>query len=589
MNGTVLFLGTRMADLAVMAEAFAGPYSARGIRVLSGCRAGGTLHPLTAALLAEVGVSVEEFQPVTGEALPAVACDVVVHVGQAGEPRVRFLPGNPAEVEWNLEEPAADGDTETVRGALRAARDELGRLVADFFDRGAFAALLRVKRDTDLILNGLTDGIIAHDMERRVFYFNRAAERITGYSRDEVLNRCCQDVFPGGLCGGKCCLPDGELKLPEEGQKEVEIAMKSGERRRVAMTVQVIGDRGGTDRALLTSFRDLTREHELARRLGEIRHYAGIVGRDRKMLEIYDMIPDLAESTVPVLIQGESGTGKELIAAAIHSEGPRAARQFVTVNCGALPEGLLESELFGHVRGAFTGAVRDKKGRFELADGGTIFLDEIGDVSPAMQVKLLRVLQTGCFERVGGENTIQVDARVVSATNKDLSREIAAARFREDLYYRLSVVPIFVPPLRDRRADIPLLAEHTVRRIAKAAGRDDLALSPEALDLMMSYAWPGNVREMENWIQFALVKCKGSLILPEHLPPMALPAFGRGAAPAAPRGDYPPPRRRGQLDAESVRAALSQARGNRVEAAKILGISRATLYRFLQKDPSVAE
>ena len=287
---------------------------------------------------------------------------------------------------------------------------------------------------------------------------------------------------------------------------------------------------------------------------------------------MFDLISDVADTQVPVLIQGESGTGKELVAAAIHNEGPRAHRQFVAVNCGALPEGLLESELFGHVKGSFTGAVRDKKGRFELAHEGTIFLDEIGDISPAMQVRLLRVLQEGRFERVGSEETLEVDVRVISATNKDLRLEIMHGKFREDLYYRLNVVPVWLPPLRDRMTDIPLLVSHILERFCSEMGRDVVSLSPEALDVILAHAWPGNVRELQNWLQFALVKCRGSEILPIHLPPARpaptslQPALG-GA--------------RKRLTEDAVREALARTQGNKVEAAKLLGVSRATLYRFL--------
>ena len=254
---------------------------------------------------------------------------------------------------------------------------------------------------------------------------------------------------------------------------------------------------------------------------------------------------------------------------------PRASNLFVPVNCGALPESLLESELFGHVKGAFTGAIRDKKGRFELADGGTIFLDEIGDIPQSMQVKLLRVLQEGTFERVGSEHTVKVDVRIISATNKDLVEEIAEGRFREDLYYRLSVVPVDLPPLRDRRNDIPLLVEHVLSRELERTGKEPIAMSSEALDVMMSYDWPGNIRELQNWIQFALVKCKSSVIEPSHLPPQ------RGLR--AEREPVGAIRRRKKLDVLTVRAAIESTGGNKLEAARSLGVSRATLYRFLDE------
>jgi transcriptional regulator with GAF, ATPase, and Fis domain len=255
---------------------------------------------------------------------------------------------------------------------------------------------------------------------------------------------------------------------------------------------------------------------------------------------------------------------------------------FIPVNCGALPEGLLESELFGHVKGAFTGAIRDKKGRFELADGGTIFLDEIGDISPAMQVKLLRVLQEGRFEQVGSEKTIKVNVRIISATHRDLIKEMADGKFREDLYYRLSVVPLVIPPLRERRTDIPLLAKHFLEIYAE---NKQLTFSPEAMDFMLSYNWPGNIRELQNWIQFALIKCKAGPILLEHLPPIALKTM---PVTSTPHSSGPLPKGRQRLTPEVVRAAIEKAGGRKIEAARALGVSRATLYRFMDEPISSA-
>ena len=294
------------------------------------------------------------------------------------------------------------------------------------------------------------------------------------------------------------------------------------------------------------------------------------------MLELYDTIGDLAEVEVPVLIEGESGTGKELVARAIHNLGPRSGQPFIPVNCGALPETLLESELFGHVKGAFTGAIRDKRGRFELADGGTIFLDEIGDVSPRMQVKLLRVLQEGTFERVGGERTTKVDVRVISATNRTLRDEIAAGRFREDLYYRLAVMPITVPPLRERKTDIPLIVMHFLQISNIRNSGPKIQLSENAMKVMIQYPWPGNVRELQNAIQYALVKVRGDVIDIEHLPPPLIQQFPLGLVLPAQR------KRRHKLDILSVRQALKESGGNKASAAKKLGVARATLYRFLE-------
>lgn len=302
--------------------------------------------------------------------------------------------------------------------------------------------------------------------------------------------------------------------------------------------------------------------------------FAGIVALDPKMLEIFGTIKELAEIDVPVMIQGESGTGKELVAMAIHNEGNRAHQPFIAVNCSALPEGLLESELFGHVRGAFTGAIRDKKGRFELADNGTIFLDEIGDLSPTIQVKLLRVLQEGTFERVGEENTRRVNVRVISATNKDIMLEIKEGRFRNDLFYRMCVIPITIPPLRERRSDIPLLVDHILKSSLYKQKKKEVKISPEALSIMMNYDWPGNVRELQNAIQYALVKCGSDLILKDQLPPSILSSRSNEK--------FATNRKRSRkLSSEAVQWALKETKGNKKEAARKLGVSRATLYRFL--------
>jgi len=320
----------------------------------------------------------------------------------------------------------------------------------------------------------------------------------------------------------------------------------------------------------------------LRHRLKTEQSFAGIVGRDAKMLELFDTIREVAEVNVPVLIQGESGTGKELVAAAIHNEGLMADKPFVPVNCGALPEGVLESELFGHVKGAFTGAVHDRKGRFELADGGTIFLDEIGELPAAMQVKLLRVLQEGTFQRVGGEESIKVDVRVISATNKNLAEEVAAGRFREDLFYRLCVVPVYLPPLRERRNDIPLLAKSLFKRALIEMDREDVILSPETVGVLMDYDWPGNVRELENALQYALIKCRDNLLLPDYLPLKILQTY-------VPIHPHPKKHRKRKLDAETVWRTLDETGGNKVETALRLGVSRATLYRFLKESEKTSE
>ncbi len=432
--------------------------------------------------------------------------------------------------------------------------------------------LIVQQKNLKSVLDNLMEGIIAHDLNRKILFFNRAAERITGYSREHVLGHDCHLVFGSPFCGNKCSFCGEPPASLEHHTYTINAATRSGETRRIEMSVTGMYDDDGVFVGVLAAFRDLTEIVSLQLRLGELTCFAGIVGRDHKMLEVFEQIENLAATDCPVHITGETGTGKELVAAAIHNESPMAGGPFVPVNCGALPDGLLESELFGHVRGAFSGAIRDKKGRFELADGGTLFLDEVSELPRHMQVKLLRVLQQGAFERVGGEKTIYVDVRIISATNKNLRREMERGNFREDLYYRLSVVPLSIPPLRERRNDIPLLASHFLKQAAER-GQKAAQLAKEALSLMMDYGWPGNVRELQNAIRFALVKSRGARIEAEHLPleirRMTCTTLKPGPKPV--------------LSTDSVASAIQQAAGNRSKAAKLLGVSRATLYRFLEK------
>ncbi|MBM4089273.1 MAG: sigma-54-dependent Fis family transcriptional regulator [Planctomycetes bacterium] len=443
------------------------------------------------------------------------------------------------------------------------------------------------------LFNSVPCGVLVVDAARRVQAINNLAERTFYRPSDDAVGKRageaigCVNVWDtSAVCGGTAACDECRiLPVAQEALAGRRVLRKKapctlvidGQARDLVLLISAAPISFAGEQLAIVMLEDITELERLRARLVTPDGFAGIIGRDKRMLALYETIRDVADARVPVLIQGESGTGKELVAAAIHHESARARKNFVPVNCAALPEGLLESELFGHVRGAFTGAFRDKKGRFELADGGTIFLDEVADLTPVIQVKLLRVLQEGTFEPVGGETTISVTTRVVSATNKDLRAEVVAGRFREDLFYRLCVVPIELSPLRDRRGDIPLLAEHILRTALVQSARPDVRIAPEALDAMMQYAWPGNVRELQNAIQYALIKCHGDTLQAEHLPHVVT-CRARSTEPRS--GRY----RKGKLDAESVRRALDDAGGNKVLAARLLGIGRATLYRFLQSD-----
>jgi transcriptional regulator with GAF, ATPase, and Fis domain len=313
-----------------------------------------------------------------------------------------------------------------------------------------------------------------------------------------------------------------------------------------------------------------THEKALDDRLG----LRNIVGKDPKMQAIYELIKDISQGDSTVLIQGESGTGKELIARAVHLLSPRKERPFVVANCSAYAQTLLESELFGHEKGAFTNAIRRKKGRFELADGGTIFLDEIGEIPPTTQLLLLRVLQEKKFERVGGENTLKVDVRVIAATNHNLAQEMIGGRFREDLYYRLNVIPVMVPPLRERKNDIPLLAEYFFENYRNANGKQIRGLSEEVMQIFMGYDWPGNVRELQNVIEHAVILAKGDMIIAIDLPHNLKETFPFKHADISSLRD---------TERNLILKVLRETEGNKYQAAKILGITRSTLYGKLRK------
>jgi PAS domain S-box-containing protein len=434
--------------------------------------------------------------------------------------------------------------------------------------------ILAPRENLARILDNLKEGVIAHDLDRRIFFFNHQAEAITGFSREEILGRDCHDAFGIPFCGERCSFCDHAGPAPGAPDKKeytLNITTKTCETRRIEMSVTMMRDAAGKDVGVLALFRDITDELRLQLQAGNLNRFANIIGRDAKMLQVFQQISDVAAYDYPVHVYGETGTGKELVANAIHNESRRAGTPFVPINCGALPEGLIESELFGHVKGAFTGAIRDKKGRFELADRGTIFLDEVAELSKNMQVKLLRFLQEGTLERVGGEKTIAVNVKVISATNRDLKEEVRHNRFREDLYYRLSVIPIHIPALRERRTDIPLLVNHFMHEAALKHNEPPLRMSKEALSLLMDYDWPGNVRELQNAIQFALVRSSGRLITTDDLP-MEIRAVRNECLRRGPSR---------KLNPVMVRQALAQTAGNKSKAARLLGVGRATLYRFL--------
>ena len=448
------------------------------------------------------------------------------------------------------------------------------------------------RNNLELVLDNLKDGIIAHDMNRRILFFNKEAEKITGYSKEEAVGRDCHEVFDAPFCGERCsfCSQASIPDFHKQIEYPVTITTKDGEVRRIEMSITGIMDQGVL-KGVIASFRDMTEHDALAAKAQELTSFSGIIGRDREMLHLFQQIRDVAPYDYPVHIHGETGTGKERVAEALHNESKRAGALFVPVNCGAIPEGLVESELFGHVKGAFSGAIKERKGRCELAHKGTLFLDEVAELPKQIQVKLLRFLQEGTLERVGGEKSIRVNVRIISATNKDLTEEVEKGNFRKDLYYRLNVIPIALPPLRRRRNDIPLLISHFLEMAKKENPKDVPEFSKEAVSVMMDYEWPGNVRELQNAVQFAIVRCKQDHVMPGDLPmelrnmPFPPKSVVRQAASME---DFPK-KSPGKLNSTIVKQALEITGGNKAKAARYLGVGRATLYRFLDKHPEAAD
>jgi PAS domain S-box-containing protein len=425
------------------------------------------------------------------------------------------------------------------------------------------------------IIDNISDGVFSVDLNFRITYINAAALSITGYSAEEAYGRPCREVFRTTACNGDCPLKATLATGTPVINKPVCILNKKDKRIPLSISTALLKDATGRIVGGVETFRDLDLAGRLQKEFEGRFTFEEMISRNNSMLELFKILPAIAESSSSVLIEGESGTGKELVAKSLHHLSMRKSKPFVSVNCGALPDNLLESELFGYVAGAFTDAKKDKPGRFALAEKGTLFLDEISDISPAMQVKLLRVLQEKVYEPLGATESHTADVRIIAASNAHLDEMIAEGTFRTDLYYRIKVVKISLPPLRDRREDIPLLIDHFVEQFNRLHRKDIAGVSAVVLEILMNHAYPGNVRELKNIIEHAFVLCRGGVIQVEHLPEEL-----RGST-AIPAVEIAYTMR--EMESLFLIAALKRNNWSRKDTAAQIGIDPSTLYRKIKK------
>ncbi len=430
-----------------------------------------------------------------------------------------------------------------------------------------------------VILSSIADGVFTVDSNRIITSFNRAAEKITGVPAGKAIGRSCSDVFHSDICAN--CLLQKTLKTGNQSiDRPVNIINAGGEKIPISISTAILRDDNGDILGAVETFRDLSALEQLRKELTSKYSLEDIISKSPEIHKLFEIMPDIAESESTVLIQGPSGSGKELFARAIHNLSPRKNKQHVVINCGTLPAQLFESELFGYVKGAFTDAKQDKKGKLAAAEGGTVFFDEIGELPMSTQVKLLRLLQEREYEPLGSTKPIKADIRIVAATNRDLKQLVAQAKFRDDLYFRLAVVKFELPPLSKRREDIPYLVDHFIKKFNARTGKRIMSVSPEVMHILMRHDFPGNIRELENIIEYGFVLCRGSIIQVEHLPTeLAQAGIEQGSTerPAL------TPISHAMDEYNLLITVLGHNHGNMSKAAAELGMHRTTLWRKLKK------
>ncbi|MBW2605490.1 MAG: sigma 54-interacting transcriptional regulator [Deltaproteobacteria bacterium] len=439
-----------------------------------------------------------------------------------------------------------------------------------------------IKNQTKIILDSIADGVFTVDSDWKITSFNRAAEKITGIKKKEAIGRYCWEVFKASICEKGCSL----RRTMQTGRpiinQNIFIVNSKGDRIPISISTAILKDKNGNFIGGTETFRDLSVVEQLRKELAKQHTFFDIISKNREMQRLFEMLELVSENDTTVLLEGESGTGKELFARAIHSLSHRKKGPLITVNCGALPDTLLESELFGYKAGAFTDARKDKPGRLAIAENGTLFLDEIGDISPMLQMRLLRVLQEKVYEPLGSTKSKQADVRIVAASNKNLEELVQQGLFREDLYYRINIVKLFLPPLRARKEDIPLLVEHFIRRFNSLRGKEIQGLSPKAMSILMSYDFPGNIRELENIVEYATVVCKNHLIREDHLPDALYQKLDCRIIPAPEKISLGEPSLE-DMEKDFIYEALRKNNWSRKLTAAQMGIHPSTLWRKMKR------
>lgn len=419
------------------------------------------------------------------------------------------------------------------------------------------------------ILDSVADGVFTVNSAMRITSFNRAAQEITGFSRDEALGQPCCEIFRTNVCFDQCPLRRAFASGDNIINCEVDLLDRNNREIPISVNASVLRATDGTPIGGVETFRDLSQLRALASEVQHHFNFQDMLSRNPRMQQLFDILPDIAGSDVTALIQGDSGTGKELFARALHNLSPRKDKPLVVINCGALPEHLLEAEIFGVKRGAYTGAVADRAGRLAMAEGGTLFLDEIGDLPLPLQVKLLRVLENNEYQALGSDETRHANVRFIAASHRELASLVTQKRFRQDLFYRLNVVTLCIPALRERSEDIPLLLDLGLEKFCRKYGKKINGFSVKAMEQLLRHPFEGNVRELLNSVERAVILCRSSQIEAEHLP------FAELKSVAAPR--------RQRVSRQDLQQLLERYRGNRQHMAQQLGIDRSTLWRWLKK------